>query len=298
MLSLREVKEFEHRINPTEEIEGRDYFGYYVIRPVSVYFTWLLLNTGFSPNQVTVLHMIVGMVGSVLLGFPDLLVRLVGVFTLYMSFVLDNVDGEVARYRGQVSITGRYLDLIAHTVVIMFMFLGFSFGAYFDSGRIEMIVLGFLAGFFSLRFDVLAMYAEAASVYGTNLDRDYDYYGGLEETLGEEGPAELVHISKRSKNAIKRFIFAIFAFPGNLNVIALVLATEFVLRHLRAETLMGRLSVLTLLLYGVLMPIRRALTLRRIVANHETERQYIKLVRLGSSGELSDSIPSEKSQDV
>lgn len=283
MVSLKEVKNFKHRINPVEEIVGRGNFGYYIIRPISLYFTWGILNTGLSANQVTVLHMVIGLLGAVSLGLPGLKIKFVGVFLLYLSYVLDNVDGEVARYRKQVSISGKFLDTIAHTVVVMMMFFGFGFGTYLDTGRMELLILGLLAGFFSLRFDISTMYLEATQSVESHLDRNYNYYKNVEKKLSGTDELELQYISKRAENPFKRLVFAAFAFPGTLNMLMVVLVLDFIQFQLELNLLTIRASVVALYVYGSLLPVRRFFTIGKIVLNHETERKYLKLSHLSQN---------------
>lgn len=285
MISLKDVRSFKHRINPVEEIVGRANFGYYVIRPISLYFTWIILQTGMSANQVTVLHLGMGILGSICLGFPGFDAKFLGVLALYVSYVLDNVDGEIARFRKQASISGKFLDTVAHTVVIPAMFLGLGIGTYFDSHRFEAILLGFLAGFCSLRFDILAMYTDAAQAAESNLDRDYEYYQRQEDKLAGTDKLTLQYISKSADNRLKRLVYAAFAFPGTLNIIALSLLADFTLSKLNMSLLPVRVSLILLYVYGTLVPIRRMITVTRIVLNHETERVYLKLSKLSQHQE-------------
>ena len=97
---------------------------------------------------------------------------------LQFGFVLDNVDGEIARFRSQVSITGKYLDTIGHELVIPTMYFGL--GTYFQTNRFESVLFVFLAGLFSLRLDVVAMYQEAAQFIETKHDQSFQYYNNLQ----------------------------------------------------------------------------------------------------------------------
>ncbi|MBU1706410.1 CDP-alcohol phosphatidyltransferase family protein, partial [bacterium] len=89
-----------------------------IVRRISIYFTWLLLHTPLSANQVTVLQIIVGVIGSLLLIPPNYGWNLLGILLLQFGYVLDCCDGEVARYRKQSSVGGVFLDLIGHEIVI------------------------------------------------------------------------------------------------------------------------------------------------------------------------------------
>jgi hypothetical protein len=63
------------------------------IRKLSIRFTWLLLHTRLSANQVTVLAILVGLAGALLLAWSDFWPLLLGVVLLQLSFVLDFSDG-------------------------------------------------------------------------------------------------------------------------------------------------------------------------------------------------------------
>lgn len=89
--------------------------GWYVVhRRVSIYLTWALLHTRLTPNHVTFLMMALAVVGAGLLVSPSLGVNLAGFALLYLSFLLDKVDGEMARYRGVESPRAILLDRFHH----------------------------------------------------------------------------------------------------------------------------------------------------------------------------------------
>lgn len=93
-----------------------------LVRRLSIRLTWVLLHTGWSANQVTVLAIAVGMAGALLLGWSDFWPLVAGIALLQLSFVLDYSDGEIARYRALEQGTstgagGAYLDWIGHYYV-------------------------------------------------------------------------------------------------------------------------------------------------------------------------------------
>ncbi|MBC6951945.1 CDP-alcohol phosphatidyltransferase family protein [candidate division KSB1 bacterium] len=272
-VTLKELREFKHRINP-EERQGA--YGYYFIRPLSLYVTYFALRLGLTANQVTVLQTLAGVAGAVLLAFPAPLIRLLGVALLQFGFVLDNVDGEVARFRKQVSVTGKFLDVVGHEIVIPFMFFGLGIGAYFQLGHFEAIIFGFLAGFFSLRFDMSAMYHEAAQLLETKLDQSYDYYANLPL---EQSSALKIYRRKNEESAI-RMLYALFAYPATMNIITVLIILETIFPAVVAGSFAFSPVYVFLALYGVLLPIRRVLTIRRLVQGRETERKYVALVGL------------------
>ena len=87
------------------------------VRKLSIRITWLILHTRLGANQVTVLGIIIGLLGAVLLSQANIWIALVALALLQLSFVIDFCDGEVARYYGTGSAGGAYLDWIGHYYV-------------------------------------------------------------------------------------------------------------------------------------------------------------------------------------
>lgn len=96
-------------------------WGYTLHRNVSVYITYLLLRRfpRISANAISVTMVVLGVGGSVLVYFQGVY-RIIGVIVVYLSFLLDKVDGEIARFRGTQSMRGLYLDELYHAIVPSF----------------------------------------------------------------------------------------------------------------------------------------------------------------------------------
>jgi phosphatidylglycerophosphate synthase len=85
-------------------------------RYVSIYVTALAIRTPVTANTLTVTSIATGLAASAIFAIaPDS--GLAGVGLLYLSFLLDQVDGEVARYRNATSLGGSYLDELRHILI-------------------------------------------------------------------------------------------------------------------------------------------------------------------------------------
>jgi phosphatidylglycerophosphate synthase len=120
-----------------------------LVRRLSIRFTWLLLHTRLSANQVTVGAILAGMVGAALLAWSDFWPLVVGLVLLQLSFVLDYSDGEMARYqaleRGRpTDAGGAYLDWIGHYYVPATIVAALAYGAYDVSGHEWLLVAAFV----------------------------------------------------------------------------------------------------------------------------------------------------------
>lgn len=289
-VTLKELKAFKYRINP-EERQGA--YGYYFIRPMSLYLTYAALRLGLRANQVTALQIVFGVLGSVCLAVPKPATMIAGILLLQFGFVLDNIDGEIARFRKEVSLTGKYLDAVGHVIVVPCMYFGLGIGTYFALGYFESIVFGFLAGFASLRLDYSILYHEAGLFIESNLDKAYDYYSRYE---ADDTAAENMYRRKNEDSPI-RMLYALFAYPATMNIISvLVLADIFV----SPISVLGRqvsLVYMFLAVYGFLLPVRRIITIRTLVRQRETEKKYLSMLSLlqGEEKKSTDTSPANPS---
>ena len=88
-----------------------------VMRRISPYLT--LLITRWSPlsaDAVTSLSILAGVGGALAVVVPSALTYLLAVVLLQIAYLLDVVDGEVARVRGSAGVRGTYLDLVGHSL--------------------------------------------------------------------------------------------------------------------------------------------------------------------------------------
>lgn len=89
------------------------------IRKISLYVTWLFLQTSIKPNTMTLIG--IGFAFAAAAAFIANAL-LLAIFFVLLFIVMDFSDGEVSRYRGQTSIEGAYLDkvyiFVGHPVII------------------------------------------------------------------------------------------------------------------------------------------------------------------------------------
>lgn len=88
-------------------------FNNYACRPLAAVFVYLLYSTRATPNQITFLSLFVALLAdAALLGCPGRVGLAAAALLLYLSFVLDCTDGQLARVTGQSSNVGSYLDFL------------------------------------------------------------------------------------------------------------------------------------------------------------------------------------------
>ena len=99
------------------------------LRDVSLRITRVLIRTSVTANQLTWLMIVAGLLAAVALGLPGLVWAAVGVVGIWIYFLLDLCDGEVARWKRQQSITGVYIDRVGAYVVEAAVLTAYGFRA-------------------------------------------------------------------------------------------------------------------------------------------------------------------------
>jgi len=114
--------------------------------------TRLLLRTPLTPNHVTVIGVLLGIAGGVLLGAATTAGVLAGVAALLVSGVLDCCDGEIARIKFTESRIGHLLDITGDTLVHAALLAGIATqlartGAWPGTATLALLAIGVAGSF-------------------------------------------------------------------------------------------------------------------------------------------------------
>ncbi len=125
----------------------------YLQRPVAGLVTHALYYTPVTPNAVTLLSLLAGIAGGVVLALPDgsLIIAAIG---FYLKDILDSADGQLARAKGLYSRKGRFLDSIGDFLVNAALFSGIGVALAREGySTVEAVLLG-LVGFLGVTLRV------------------------------------------------------------------------------------------------------------------------------------------------
>ncbi len=132
-------------------------------RDAALYLTWVVLHTSITANQVSYFAIFTAIVGGYFLSLGSVATFLTGVLLWQLWYLLDHVDGQVARYRKTVSSEGLFLDYMMHHFVNIIMPFAIGWGTYERTGDVTVIALGFAASV-SLEFVALLNDCRAKTV--------------------------------------------------------------------------------------------------------------------------------------
>lgn len=238
-----------------------------IVRKISVYFTWLLLLTPITANGTTILQGIVGVVGAFLLIYPDYYLCVIGILLLQLGYILDCCDGEIARYYKSSSVNGVFLDLIGHEIVIPMMYFCISVGEFQRTGTVWFILLGFSTAFWSLRFDIAAMFQTVNVLFAKADNPSYSYEKLKSETS-----------SRAAQQATQKpsFIRTIFRYPESMNILTVVLVADWFAPNFLPFNI--SLASIFLFVFGTLVPLARMYSIYKIFSDNEVEKRYTEII--------------------
>ena len=119
----------------------------YLNRKLSRPLTRFFLSTALTPNQITVLSCLIGLLGAACFFQADYWGPVLGALLLQLSAVIDCCDGEVARMKFLESRLGAWLDITLDTVVHIATFVGLGFAVWAQGGtQAPFVLVGLMVG--------------------------------------------------------------------------------------------------------------------------------------------------------
>jgi phosphatidylglycerophosphate synthase len=138
-----------HPAGVKDRVSGEHWGGRLYMREISLRITRLLVTTKVTPNQLTYLMTLSGVLAAPALLIPGIWGAALGVVAVQGYLLLDCVDGEVARWKKQFSLSGVYLDRVGAYLCDAAVLVGFGLRAadLWGGGRIDWLwaFLGTLA---------------------------------------------------------------------------------------------------------------------------------------------------------
>jgi len=158
-------------------------------RPLSFLFVKLIYSTNITPNQISIVSMLFGILTGVMFGFGTYQFFIFGAIALLISNVLDCADGQLARLKKNGTGIGRIIDGFIDYITGLSIYVGIGIGLSIATGDYLYVwVITAIGGFSrvlqNMMFDNYRnMYL--ANVYdkGSNLDKEIEEYSRLKRII-------------------------------------------------------------------------------------------------------------------
>ena len=125
-----DLRQAERRLYSSLKGEFEGFVDRHFNRKLSRWCTWVFLWLRWSPNAVTILATVVGLLAAVGFGLGSYAAGVGAALLFQLAAVIDCSDGEVARLTFTESPFGAWLDIALDNVVHMAIFAGIAIGAY------------------------------------------------------------------------------------------------------------------------------------------------------------------------
>lgn len=187
-------------------------FNHYFMRPIAGYVVAILAKTRVTPNQITILNLVMFLAAAgILIAWPSYVGSLVAIGVLELSYLFDCADGMLARHKKIASQTGHLFDLFTDEMKALVLVGAIGIRAAFHGGRFphlepaskDVFLVAAIAGVFVL--------ASATSL--TNFVR-------RPELTGKDTPVEAHYETveaKKPKGPIAKVANLVFMFLRFLN---------------------------------------------------------------------------------
>lgn len=111
-------------------------------RKISKRITSKLVSKPLTPNQVSILSTILGILSSIFIAIGNYLLEIVGVTVLQISLLLDVVDGDLARAKDMKSAWGNNLDILSDRFMDSVLIIAVSIACYKHSQDDSILLWG------------------------------------------------------------------------------------------------------------------------------------------------------------
>ncbi len=140
-----DFKDCEKQLISSSRLSNDSFMDRWITRSISQKLTAQWIHTDLTPNQITLISLVVGLISAACFAAGQYTLSVVGAVLLLISAWIDCTDGEIARIKFMESALGKRLDILSDNVVHWALFFCIGLGLYRVSGNPVHLVLGGLA---------------------------------------------------------------------------------------------------------------------------------------------------------
>ena len=265
MESITELRtKVRKRISP-EQYKKRPWFTEKVTRRISIYVSWAFLRIGLTANQVSFLVFILGIFSGVVFIQGRFLLA---VLILQIWYLIDAVDGEIARYHGLDDLTGDYCDKLMHYVVEGWVFYAIGIGL---ARRIDVFWISFLGLWVTFFFTFLKL------IY----DLKYKCFM-TQAQVSEKADFFLVKRVEEKDipyNYLRERILKTYSlYPNVMNIITIAVLLDFFWKGFQWMGLTWSFLLILSFSYTLFYPIACLMGLYLIISERKIDKEYEEIL--------------------
>ncbi len=140
------LDQWEHRCQKPDHRRVGNWLARRVARPAALRVTRVVVPWGIQPHLATFTAWAIGTAAVVALGWGSPAGWLVGAVLLHLWYLLDHVDGQIARYHRCETLDGAQLDYLMHHTINLLVPIGMGWGLNVARDQPAWTLLGVAAG--------------------------------------------------------------------------------------------------------------------------------------------------------
>ena len=229
------------------------------VRDISIYFTWLFLQTSIKPNTITLISFLFGISTVIFLAYSQLIAAFI---SLIFTLVLDFTDGEVSRYRDQKSLEGIFLDKVYVFLVHPMIFFGLTLLEFQREPSIYILIAGFICSISVICYSVIVDYGRSIVIFDEVqklvLSNRLKNFIEIDRNIDRDIQDEENGISKRGLNNLKNWaksLFNLLDFPSIFILSGFVILLEILFTYFDYNTYFLSPSRFFLYLLAIIYPL-------------------------------------------
>jgi len=169
--------------NSIKSSKSDEFINTYLLRPIAGIIVWALYYTPITPNQVTIISILSGIIAALFYLKGTAIAFVIAGLLVTLKDILDSADGQLARAKQQQSRNGRFLDSIGDFVVDAAVFGSIGWTLYKLNNNWLMLFLALLGLIgISLRVSYHVFY----QVHFLHLQKQYENNRITEEVQKED----------------------------------------------------------------------------------------------------------------
>jgi phosphatidylglycerophosphate synthase len=118
----RDIRIAEKKLLKSLIKEADSFLSRYFTRPISLSMTRHFARYNITPNQITYLNMVVGIISALFVTSPTYILNFIGLAIFEFTVILDGCDGEVARVKFMSSKNGAKIDTVVDFITRVLFF--------------------------------------------------------------------------------------------------------------------------------------------------------------------------------
>jgi hypothetical protein len=274
METLKELRKICQK--PNYKTEG-NWMARHITRDMALPITRLLLFTPVTANHVTTISILVILSAAFLFSSGTIPSIFWGSVLFQLWYLLDHVDGQIARYRKSASASGIFYDFVSHHIVNLSILSSLGMGVFRSTGDSFFLMAGFVGAGSILLFHLIfeSKYKTFFAVWSKAAKE-------LKKPIGVQihpsGPAKKKNPAQFRPKSIVSYLKILYSILHKIcevhvlmNLLTLVAAVSFLNKDIQGITLF-------VLVYAFIAPLVFTLKMIYLVKNRVIDEEISEYI--------------------